>query len=180
MQEQILALLKYGTALLLLVPCVFLGQRVDEYQVKAAYVYNFAKFVEWPPQSFDSADAPLRLCVWNDSSFQADLERIVSGKKIATHLVTVLAIRKEEQVKGCHLMFVGAAQMKRTRNLLAEWKKASVLTVGESGDFLESGGIINFVLQNEQVQFDVNSKAAADAGLQISSRVLSLARSVQR
>jgi len=101
-------------ALLLLV-CHGLGQAqtVSEYQAKALYLYNFAKFVEWPAYAFPASAAPLQVCMFRDNPFGADLEQIVEGKAIAGHPVTIVIVRAFDQARSCHILFIGGAQSRQ-------------------------------------------------------------------
>jgi uncharacterized protein DUF4154 len=154
------------------------AQTATEYQVKAAYLYNFAKFVEWPARNIASPTAPITLCVLDDPSFVSELNRIVKSKSVASHPVSVVPVHTPEQSRKCHVLFINASHDGQTRYILEELRDTSVLTVGEAKGFVEDGGIINFVLQDDRVQFQVNRKAAKRAGLSISSRLLAVAKLV--
>jgi uncharacterized protein DUF4154 len=149
-----------------------------EYQVKAAFLYNFAKFVEWPAGNFPNESAPLKICVFGQDPFGEGLrevthEKIVNGRKIEVSGVTDL-----RQAKSCHILFIASSEKTQVKQILAGLYGTSVLTVGDSKGFVEQGGMINFVLENERVQFEVNRKTAEQAGLKISSKLLSVAKSV--
>ena len=164
--------------LVLLVVRMANAQAVSEYQVKAAYLYNFAKFVEWPAQKFTNSAAPFQLCVLDDASFIAELNRLVQGRSIAGRAVKVIAVQSADEAGNCHVLFVSSSRADQVRHSLEVLSHRSVLTVGETKNFCDQGGIINFVLQDDRVQFEVNHKAANAAGLQISSRLLSVAKLV--
>ena len=154
------------------------GQVASEYQVKAAYVYNFAKFVEWPAQDFPSATAPIRICVLNDPRFETELEHIVRAKTIAGHPVSVISVEDADQCRSCHVLFVNSSQKRQVHHIIQVLRDTNVLTVGETTGFVDEGGIINFVVQDERVTFEINRKAALQSGLRISSRLLSVAKLV--
>jgi hypothetical protein len=154
------------------------AQTVSEYQVKAAYVYNFAKFVEWPAQDFAGPSAPMQLCVLSDPSFESELDRIVKGKFVAGRPVVIILVQSAEQSRTCQVLFINSSQSKQARNIVEALRHTSVLTVGENKGFVEIGGIINFVLRDDRVQFEINHRAANQAGLRISSRLLSVATMV--
>lgn len=151
---------------------------MSDYQVKAAYLYNFAKFVQWPAHDFSSPNSPIQLCVLNDRTFQVELKSIVKDKTVAGRPVAVLGVQDAEQSRFCHMLFINSSQSSNSRHILDMLRRRSVLTVGESAGFAEQGGIINFVLQQDHVQFEVNHRAANEVGLQISSRLLSVAKLV--
>jgi hypothetical protein len=154
------------------------AQSVSEDQVKAAYVYNFAKFVEWPSRDFASPTAPLRFCVLDDRSFESELIQIVKGRAVAGRPVIVVPVQSGDQSRDCHILFIGSSQEGQVRHIIEVLRETNVLTVGETKGFVEAGGIINFVLQDDRVQFQVNHKAAKQAGLSISSRLLAVAKVV--
>lgn len=154
------------------------GQAISDYQVKAAYLYNFAKLVEWPAADFASPDAPIRFCVLDDPAFEVELNRIITGKNISGRPLTVVAVRDAEKSRSCQLLFINSSHDKHLQQILESLQNTSVLTVGESKGFVEQGGIINFINQNDRVQFQVNDKAARQAGIHISSRLLVVAKLV--
>lgn len=153
-----------------------IAQAVSDYQVKAAYVYNFAKFVDWPAESFSTPTAPIRLCVLNDHAFQSQLEQIVTGKSITGRPVIAITVQTGEESRDCQVLYINSSQ--QSRHIFDLLQGTSVLTVGETKGFLEEGGIINFIFQGDQVHFQVNHKAATLAGLHMSSRLLSVAKAV--
>jgi hypothetical protein len=147
-----------------------------EYEVKAAFLLNFTRFVEWPATSFASPDAPLVICMAGEDPFGPAIDQIVEGESVNGHRIIVERIRSDQQ-KLCHVLYTA-----NTRNLVSTLPAAGpgVLTVGEGSEFTQQGGIIAFVLDNRHVRFDVNLKAAATAGLKLSSKLLSVARSVEK
>ena len=151
------------------------GQEIEEYQVKAAYLYNFAKFVEWPAQSFAGAASPIVICILGDDPFGGALHEVVRGKTASGRTLVIRAISDLPAARGCHILFISATEWRRTRLLLTSLSGAGLLTVGEAGGFGASGGIINFKLDGGRVRFQINVAAARQAGVQISSKLLSLA-----
>jgi YfiR/HmsC-like len=149
-----------------------------EYQVKAAFLYNFAKFVDWPPSSFSSVSAPLQICVLGTNPFGQGLRDITSEKTVNGHKLEVNHVVDLQQARGCHILFIASSVETPVRQIVEGLRGASVLTVGDTKDFAEQGGMINFVLENDRVQFEVNRKAADEAGLKISSKLLSVAKLV--
>jgi hypothetical protein len=149
-----------------------------EYEVKAAFIYNFAKFVEWPASSFDSATAPLRLCVLGSNPLYADLQNIVAEKRIGSRSLQVRRVEAVE-IKDCHVLFLGSVESYRLQQALQAAQGTGVLTIGDVAGFLDQGGMINFVFDQNRIRFEVNLKAAQGAHLQLSSKLLSLAKSVQ-
>ena len=162
----------------LVCPLLATAQSVSEYRVKAAYLYNFAKFVDWPADRFATATTPIRLCVLNDSLFLAELLQVVNGKTIAGRPMAVVPVQSAELARSCEILFINSSQNGQTPKVIDALRDTSVLTVGETKGFVQEGGIINFVLQDDRVLFEVNHKAARQAGLSVSSRLLAVAKLV--
>jgi len=149
----------------------------SEYQLKAAYLFNFAKFVEWPTGAFAQATSPMVIGVLGDNPFGGDLERTIHGKSINDHPMQVRAVQSLGDAKQCHILFISPSEKKRLPEIVAALRGVPVLTVGESEGFPEAGGMINFVLEGNKIRFQINNDAARNAGLKISSKLLSLAQS---
>jgi hypothetical protein len=157
-----------------------LGQTTDEYQVKAAFLYNFAKFVEWPPQAFKSPTDPIAICILGEDPFGHALEDAVKGKTIEGRGFVVPRISEVRQADSCQILFVSSAERKRARAILAELRANGVLTVGETEGFAEAGGVINFKLEGGRLRLEINVDAAERAKLRLSSKLLSLAQIVKK
>jgi len=155
-------------------------QMLDEYQVKAAFLYNFAKFVEWPPQVFSSAAEPISICVLGPDPFGATLRETVSGKDVSGRPFLVRPLQDVRQVAGCRILFVSSSERGVLSSILAGTKTTGVLTVGETESFLRQGGIINFKIDGGKVRFAINLDAAQQAGIRVSSKLLSLAETVRK
>ena len=151
----------------------------DEYQVKAAMLYNFAMFVEWPAQAFRSTTDPIVVCVLGQNPFGTALEDVVRGKTIGGRAFAVRQIHDLGGASACHILFVGS-EYKGLRASSADLKMIGVLTVGEGDGFRAVGGIINFKLEHGRVHFEINREAAEQARLHISSKLLSLAQTAKR
>jgi len=152
----------------------------DEYQVKAAFLYNFAKFVEWPPGTFANSTDPIAICIVGQNPFGSALESMVQGKKVGDRTFAVRRLADTQQSGQCQILFIGATEWRRTRALLDAVKSTGVLTVGESEDFMALGGIINFRLDGPRVRIQVDLQMAERARLRISSKLLSLAEIAKR
>ena len=148
---------------------------IDEYQVKAAFLYNFAKFVHWPQRAFAGPTAPVTICVFGRNPFGFALEQTVAGKEFEGRKFLVRSISDTQSACQCHIVFVGGAEKKRFAALLAAVQDSSVLTVGESPGFAAQGGVVNFTLENGAIHFEVNLEAARHKDLEISAKLLSLA-----
>lgn len=160
-----------------------LEKRVEgasEYKVKALFLYNFAKFVDWPASSFASPQDHFKVCVVGDDPFGDELDQAVQGKTINNRHFTIRRVSKPQDVRSCHIAFISSPDERRVRKLLEELHPASVLTVGDGHGFTEWGGILKFTLEGNKVRFEINVDAAEHARLKISSQLLSLAKSIIR
>jgi hypothetical protein len=149
-----------------------------EYQVKAAFLYNFAKFVEWPSSSFSDATAPLRICVLGQDPFGEELRDIANDKTVNGRKLQVSPVADLRAARTCHILFIASSEKAQVKQALEGLRGSDALTVGDTKGFVEQGGMINFVLENDRVRFEVNHKAADQAGLKVSSKLLNVARSV--
>ena len=152
--------------------------RVDEYRIKATFLYNFAKFVEWRPSSFSDASAPLRICVFGQDPFGQELRDITSEKTVNGRQLQVYQVVDLQLARTCHILFIASSEKAQLKRIFEDLRGTDVLTVGDTKGFAELGGIINFVLEDDRVHFEVNRKAADQAGLKISSKLLSVAKRV--
>lgn len=144
-----------------------------EYQVKAAFLYNFAKFVEWPPQAFRSPDSPFMICLAGDP-FEGVLDRTVQGELLDRRPLMVRRIMPAEDLRGCQMIYV-APNERRSEEIIAAAANAPILTVGETDDFINEGGIIHFVKSGSRIHFQINPDAAERVSLRVSARLLRLA-----
>jgi hypothetical protein len=145
-----------------------------EYQVKAAFLFNFAKFIEWPAQAFPARDSAFTICPVGDP-FQGALERTVQGETWNGRPLSVRRIESGGEVRGCHIVFVSQAAAGRNMEILTAAANAPVLTVGETEDFIRAGGIIRFIEAGRRIRFEINPDAADRVALRLSSRLLRLA-----
>jgi hypothetical protein len=150
----------------------------SEYQVKAAFLFHFAQFVDWPSEAFKDAATPLTYCTAGGDPFRGALDASLNGKVIDGRPVRVLHFREAQEIQGCQVLFLGTAEKKFISATLASLKASPVLTVGESEDFVQAGGMIGFFLEDNKVRFNINLDAAARGKLKISARLLSLAKTV--
>lgn len=152
---------------------------ISEYQVKAAYLYNFTKFVEWPAESFASASTPYQICILGKDPFREALQDLTRGKVVNGRGFQIfVGVTDSAQAARCHILFVSTPANRQFQRMLQALQGRSVLIVGESEGFARQGGMINFVLEGSRVLFEVNRKAAEQAGLKISAKLLSVARQV--
>jgi YfiR/HmsC-like len=153
----------------------------SEYMVKAAFVYNFAKFVEWPETAFSDTNAPVIIGVVGDESkdsFQANLQQTVGNRMINGRRTKAVLISSPEdpELKSCHIVFISKYRRGNQKEFLRALKDQSTLTIGESEKFLQDGGIINFFIEEGKVRFDIDKQRAQQRQLTISSKLLNLAR----
>jgi hypothetical protein len=151
------------------------GAPPSEYDVKAAFLLNFTKFVEWPDTA-RSADSPFTLCILGDDPFGPTLDQMVAGERVNQRRLAVRKIR--ELPNSCDMLFISKSE-RVSAKVLAD-AGPGVLTVGETEDFLRNGGMIAFVVENRRVRFDIDQRTAVKAGLKISSKLLNVARSVEK
>jgi len=155
-----------------------MAQTVDEYRVKAAFVFNFAKFIQWPTEAFKTPADPLVICVLGQDQMTNSLRDAVNGNAIDGRPVIVRQFAVGQVSCDCNILFVGSSVAKRFRSGLKE--SAGLLTVGETPGFAADGGVINFKLEDGRVRFEINVAAAERQQLHISSKLLSLAQLVKR
>ena len=155
------------------------AQTIDEYQVKAAFLYNFAKFVEWPALTFKTDKDPLRICVLGQDPFGSALGDAVGGKTVLGRPFVLTEISSAGQLTDCQILFISSSERKHLRSIFAELRTTGILTVGETDGFAAEGGIVNFKLSDGRVHLEINIEAAGQAKLRINSSVLSLAQIVK-
>ena len=146
-----------------------------EYQIKAAFLFNFAKFVDWPATPDASADSPIVIGVLGDNVFHDDLQAAINGKKINNHPLQFHQFHSVLEATNCQILFISPSEKNHFARVVGQLNNASILTVSETDHFIEAGGMINFVIIEKKVRFQINNDAAKKAGLTISSKLLSLA-----
>jgi hypothetical protein len=149
-----------------------------EYQIKAAFLFNFAQFVEWPAGAFPHASTPLCIGILGTDPFGAALDETVQGETIHNHPLVVTRSSQVEDLKACQLVFVSESERDRVGEVLAALDPQSVLTVSDIERFAERGGVIRFFVQGNRVRFEINPASARREGLKISSQLLALGRIV--
>ena len=169
--------------LLLATVTIWLGMAqawaASEYEVKAAFLYNFAKFVEWPDAFFAGESKPLVVGILGEDPFGNALPSVVEHETVKGHSVEVRHYHGLDEVVGCHVLFISRSETNRLKEVLRALDGRPMLTVGEADDFLSHGGMIRFVLVDKSVRFDINTQAVTQAGLKISSKLLAVARSIR-
>jgi len=155
------------------------GSPAFEYQVKVGFLFNFAKFVEWPPQAFSGPGAPLTIGVLGDDSFCDALEQGLRGKTVNSRPIEIRRLRRADLGSPVHILFIGASLGRDVASILGTLRKLPVLTVAHMDRFALLGGIINFTIESHKLRFEINRDAAERAGLRISSQLLAIATIVR-
>ena len=151
-----------------------------EYQLKAAYLYNFTKFVEWPEQRFRDPASPIVIGVLGRNPFGDELNNIVRDRTVNGHTILVILITTPDDLRAVHLLFVPAGEEPRPEFAAALAQRPGVLTAGESGTFLAGGGVITFTQADDKLRFTINLESAERAGLKLSAQLLKLATVVHQ
>lgn len=152
---------------------------VTESQIKAAFLLNFPKYVEWPADAFAASNSPLVVAIFGDEAVSADFQRLAEGKSIGGHPVEFRAATTPEACVHCHMLFLGTIEPREIADILNRVRDTSVLTVGETDEFLDKGGVINLSQRDRKIRVDISLRAARQANLRISSKLLSIADNVR-
>lgn len=164
---------------LLLAPLALAQTAITERGVKAAFVYKFLGYVEWPAQAFARPDAPIVVGVVGADDIAGEIADIVHGRNVEGHPVDIRRLRAGDSIAGLHVLFIGAAERGRTTALVKSAHARGILTITESDDAADQASIINLVVTDGRVRFDVVLEAAERAGIKLSSRLLAVARVVR-
>ena len=146
-----------------------------QYQIKAAFLYNFVKFVEWPAQAYAGPISPTVIGVLGENVFGDDLEKTLRNKVINHHPLEFKKFDSVGEVTNCHVLFISASERRHFPEILGALRDRSILTVSDSERFLQDGGMINFIIVDRRVRFQINNDPAKKAGLILSSDLLNLA-----
>ena len=150
-----------------------------EYEVKAAYLLDFGKFVTWPPAADAAHRNTFTICVLGGDPFGSILDATVRGEKINNKPVTVRRIRSAREAAECNVLFVNENEERLSIRTISSLNKPGTLTVSDAPGFLDRGGMIQFVRSGDRVRFEVNLKAAQEGGLTLSSELLKVAKAVR-
>ena len=152
--------------------------QADEYRVKAAFLYKFGSYVEWPSGSFARSDSPVTIGVMGADALADELAQIVAGRNVNGRPVLVRKLRPGDPIAGLHVLFVGRSDGPRLAEILAAARGRALLTVTESEEGLELGSVINFVVVEDKVRFDIAPPPSESSNVKISARLLGVARKV--
>ena len=162
----------------MLAPARAQQSQAAENALKAAFLYNFTKFIDWPASAFPGSTAPFQVCVLADDAFRRAVETTLHGEQNRGRPFSVSVPQSTENVRTCHVVYFGAEEGERWAARLPALRQAPVLTVGEGPRFLDRGGLIAFLLVSDRVRFDIRKQGAEQAGLNVSAKLLRVARQV--
>ena len=154
------------------------AQSPSEYQIKAVFLYNFAKFVEWPSDPGGNP-GPISICVLGDDPFGGTLDEAIKGKTVNGRELVARRYKQVKETTTCQIVFISSSDKKVLRSILERLIRPGALTVGETEGFAQLGGVINLTLEDNRVHIEVNVDAAERARLKISSKLLNLAKIVR-
>jgi len=180
-RRRLVLLLAVGVALLAGVPAARAESGAPrDYQVKAAFLINFPRYVNWPASTFAESNSPVTVAIFGDDNMAGEFANMIEGGRMVDgHPLQLKRISKVEEIPGCQILYVADSERSRMPDILERIKGAGILTVGESEDFLEQGGIIQLVNRDRKIRIQVNLNAASQAQLRISSRLLVVADAVK-
>jgi hypothetical protein len=150
------------------------GQTANEYQIKAAFILNFAKFVDWPNGAFQNGN--LVVGIVGTDPFGEEIDRLLKGNQANGRPLIVRRLKRTDNLRVCNILFISSSEQKHLGQIMQSLKGASVLTVGEMSQFAREGGMIRLLIEGHKVRFEINSTAASEAGLKISSKLMALSR----
>jgi hypothetical protein len=151
----------------------------SDYRVKATYVLNFLRFIQWPDDAFSGPKAPVVIGIVGEDPFGNQLPQVILGKTVQGRNLVIRRYKAGEDLRGSHFLFISASEKKRLPQILAGLRGSSVLTIAEMDRFIEAGGVIQFTFENSRIRFAVNVDAADRARLKVSSKLLSVAQYVE-
>ena len=162
-----------------LLPCLLLAnaqsaKSAGEWEIKAAFLFNFAKFAEWPGAKLPE-DSDLVIGILGEDPFNEDLEKVVAGKTVGKHKIRTRRFTSVDEARGAHILYISPTEKRRMGQTLQGLKGSHVLSVSEFPDFCEMGGVINFLITGSKVRFEISPKAAEAQGLKLSSKLLNVA-----
>lgn len=173
--------LKWSAIVLLAISILFSSAQkppAREYQVKAAFLFNFSQFTEWPASAFSSPKAPLVIGILGEDPFGNYLDELVKEEMINGRPLSIQRFQDTQEIKNCHILFIKVLKPIRQQDIINDLKGKNILTVGEDPDFIKDGGMVRFVTINNKIQFQINPEATKKENITISSKLLRLAEIV--
>jgi hypothetical protein len=150
-----------------------------EYQIKAAFLFNFAKFVDWPPEAFRYTNSPIVVGVLGKNVFGTTLQATIRDKTVNNRFFQFREFTSATEATNCQILFISSSEKDNFAKIVTGLHNASILTVSEADGFIKAGGMINFIIEDSKVRFQISEAAAKKAGLKVSSKLLSLAVPIQ-
>ena len=144
----------------------------SEYQIKAVFLFNFSEFVDWPAGSFAAQDSPFVIGILGTDPFGPSIDDAVRGEKVNGRPIAIRRFNRVEDAEGCHILFIGKSEASQLGAILSALRGRSILTVSDAQDYCSRGGMIELYTDRNKVRLRVNPKAAKEAGLSISSKLL--------
>jgi hypothetical protein len=159
---------------MLIVPAQARAQSVpvNEYQLKAVFLFHFAQFVDWPPAAFPDSQAPLVIGILGNDPFGSYLHETVRGELVNGHPLIIQRYRRLDEIKTCHILFITGTETDKLEQVVTALRSRNILTVSDAGNFAEQGGMIQFVTEHSKIRLRINLEAAKSANLTISSKLL--------
>jgi hypothetical protein len=148
-------------------------EQPSEYQIKAAFLFNFAKFVEWPSQAFPQTNSPIVIGVLGKNVFGNELEKTIRDKRVNNRPFKFKNFASAVEATNCHILFISSSEKDNLAKIVGSLHNANVLTVSDTEGFIKAGGMINFTIEDTKIRFEISDEAAKKAGLQVSSKLLS-------
>jgi hypothetical protein len=155
-------------------------QKPSEYQVEAAYLYNFGRFVEWPARGTTAPTGAFNICILGEDPFGQALDATLAGETIGNQKVAARRISSPQMSADCQILFISSSEAKRLNKIIEALDKSAVLTVSDIPQFSQRSGMIQFVLEGNRIRFEVNLAATQRAGLTLSSDLLKVATAVRK
>lgn len=149
-----------------------------EFQVKAAFLFNFTQFVEWPPGALPEPGSSLVIGILGENPFDNYLQAVVSGEVVNGHPLAIQRYQNADEIKTCHILFINIHETSRLAEVLTELKGRSILTVSDASNFIRLGGMVTFITRDNKIRLRINPERAKDAGLKVSSKLLRVAEIV--
>src|SRR5690606_18817644 len=146
-----------------------------EYEVKAVYIYNFAHFIKWSDSAFEQPDSPFVIGVLGGNVFDSHLEEVIKDEKIQDHPIQIKYFKNIKEVQNCHILFINKSYRISLQDVYTRIS-SPVLTISDANNFTESSGMIRFYTEDQKIKFEINAEAVAASGLEVSSKLLRIAK----
>jgi len=150
-----------------------------EYQIKAKYLYNFTRFVDWPEESFQNPDSPFVIGIIGSDPYGIDLEKTIEGKQIKNRKFRIRRYQNLDNLAFCHILFIGVDNRARRSQIFNKIKNNSILTVGDENNFAKDGGMINFIIKKKKIRFQINREAVKQSRLKMSTKLFKMAEIIE-